>query len=75
MTDKTPPFHGSYLPQQVQFLLKPISVETVVDTAHKEALIQSGRRHYSEMLSPRCFRLPWRATAGVWPPTACSWPR
>ena len=52
MTDKTPPFHGSYLPQQVQFLLKPISVETVADTAHKEALIQSGRRHYSEMLSP-----------------------
>ena len=52
MTDKTPPFHGSYLPQQVQFLLKPINVETVADTAHKEALIQSGRRHYSEMLSP-----------------------
>jgi len=45
-----PPFTGSYTLDDVQFLLKPISV---VDTpVHlKEALIQSGKKHYSEMLS------------------------
>lgn len=45
-----PPFTGSYTLDDVQFLLKPISVE---DTpVHlKEALIQSGKKHYSEMLS------------------------
>lgn len=43
-------FTGSYTLDDVQFLLKPISVE---DTpVHlKEALIQSGKKHYSEMLS------------------------
>ena len=45
-------FHGSYRPEQVQFLLKPITLTPVADTAAKEALIQSGRKHYSEMLSP-----------------------
>jgi hypothetical protein len=45
-----PPFTGSYTLDDVQFLLKPISV---VDTpVHlKETLIQSGKKHYSEMLS------------------------
>ncbi|MGZ8214645.1 MAG: cysteine protease StiP family protein [Methylosarcina sp.] len=44
------PFSGSYSAEDVQFLLKPIAIE---DTPlHiKEALIQSGQKHYSEMLS------------------------
>lgn len=46
------PFHGSYRAEQVEFLLKPIQLSPVADTAEKEALIQSGRKHYSEMLSP-----------------------
>ncbi|MEQ2026112.1 cysteine protease StiP family protein [Xenorhabdus szentirmaii] len=45
-----PPFSGSYAVDDVQFLLKPIQIEmTAVDV--KEQLIQSGKRHYSEMLS------------------------
>jgi hypothetical protein len=43
-------FSGSYAPHDVTFLLKPVSLAPV-DVATKEALIQSGRRHYSEMLS------------------------
>ncbi|MDD1611275.1 MAG: cysteine protease StiP family protein [Methylococcaceae bacterium] len=45
-----PPFTGSYTLNDVQFLLKPMRVD---DTpVHlKEALIQSGKKHYSEMLS------------------------
>ncbi|HEY5139142.1 MAG TPA: cysteine protease StiP domain-containing protein, partial [Methylococcales bacterium] len=44
------PFTGSYTPDDVQFLLKPM---TMPDTpVHiKEALIQSGKKHYSQMLS------------------------
>lgn len=44
------PFTGSYTLEDVQFLLKPV---TVPDTpVHlKELLIQSGRKHYSEMLT------------------------
>lgn len=49
-------FHGSYRPQDVEFLLKPIPVTMIEDTQEKERLIQSGQRHYSEMLSPE--RLP-----------------
>jgi hypothetical protein len=43
-------FTGSYTPDDVQFLLKPM---TLVDTpVHiKEALIQSGQKHYSQMLT------------------------
>ncbi len=45
-----PIFSGSYASDDVQFLLKPIQIEmTPVDV--KEQLIQSGIRHYSEMLS------------------------
>jgi hypothetical protein len=46
----TMPFTGSYPPDDVQFLLKPI---TLADTPVrlKEALIQSGQKHYSEMLT------------------------
>lgn len=47
-----PSFHGSYRPEQVTFLLKPIELAPIADTAAKEALIQSGQKHYSEMLSP-----------------------
>jgi len=49
------PFHGSYAPEDVTFLLKPAEV-ALTDVAEKEALIQSGARHYSEMLSEE--RLP-----------------
>ncbi|MBE8596241.1 cysteine protease StiP family protein [Xenorhabdus sp. BG5] len=45
-----PPFSGSYASDDVQFLLKPVQIEmTPVDI--KEQLIQSGARHYSDMLS------------------------
>jgi hypothetical protein len=49
-------FSGSYRPADVTFLLKPLPLADFVDVADKEALIQSGQRHYSEMLSPE--RLP-----------------
>lgn len=49
-------FHGSYRPDDVEFLLKPISMTFIADLDTKERLIQSGKRHYSEMLSPE--RLP-----------------
>lgn len=42
--------HGSYLPGDVTFLLTPLAM-TMVKIAAKERLIQSGTRHYSEMLS------------------------
>jgi len=45
------PFTGSYPPEDTVFLLKPMQLETV-DVAAKERLIQSGQRHYSEMLTP-----------------------
>ncbi|MFC5512982.1 cysteine protease StiP domain-containing protein [Massilia jejuensis] len=45
-------FAGSYLDTDVHFLLKRLPLADFVDVREKEALIQSGRRHYSEMLSP-----------------------
>lgn len=45
-------FHGSYRPDDVEFLLKPISVSTIDSIEDKEQFIQTGKRHYSEMLSP-----------------------
>lgn len=45
-------FHGSYRAADVEFLLKPIEIAFTTDLVHKETLIQSGQRHYSEMLSP-----------------------
>ncbi len=45
-------FHGSYRAEQVTFLLKLIDVNIIEDTVVKEHLIQTGQRHYSEMLSP-----------------------
>lgn len=44
-------FSGSYHGDDVQFLLKPLALDSFVDVPDKERLIQSGRRHYSEMLS------------------------
>lgn len=43
-------FSGSYRPEDVVFLLKPSEI-VLTDVAEKESLIQSGERHYSEMLS------------------------
>lgn len=43
-------FSGSYNPADAIFLLKPSKIEPT-SVAEKESLIQSGARHYSEMLS------------------------
>lgn len=43
-------FSGSYNRGDVQFLLKPITLENTTIAA-KEALIQSGKKHYSELLT------------------------
>jgi len=43
-------FHGSYRPDDCTFLLKPVVI-VPTDVVAKERAIQSGRRHYSEMLS------------------------
>lgn len=43
-------FSGSYEPEDVTFLLKPIDMQAT-GVEEKEAAIQSGRRHYSEMVS------------------------
>ncbi len=45
-------FSGSYRAGDVSFLLKPLALQDFVDVPEKEYLIQSGQRHYSEMLSP-----------------------
>lgn len=44
-------FSGSYAPEDVTFLLKPVALRAT-EVAAKEKLIQSGRRHYSEMIAP-----------------------
>ena len=41
-------FSGSYVAADVQFLLRPISIENTT-IEEKERLIQSGKKHYSEM--------------------------
>jgi hypothetical protein len=56
------PFSGSYDPADVTFLLKPVRLAPT-DVAEKERLIQSGRRHYSEMISAE--RLPSAAYLAV----------
>lgn len=48
-------FCGSYRPDDVTFLLKRLPPLPFVDVARKEQLIQSGQRHYSEMLSPEAL--------------------
>lgn len=52
------PFHGSYRPEDVTFLLKVLPEPPFVSVADKEQLIQSGQRHYSEMLSPEALPSP-----------------
>jgi hypothetical protein len=52
MTSGPTPFSGSYRAGDVSFLLKPLALQDFVDVPEKEFLIQSGQRHYSEMLSP-----------------------
>jgi hypothetical protein len=44
-------FSGSYRAEDVTFLLKPVQLAATA-VADKERLIQSGRRHYSEMIGP-----------------------
>ena len=59
---------GSYAPDEVTFLLKPVAMATI-DLATKEHLLQKGVRHYSEMLgaeeppSPRYMALYHEAMA------------
>ena len=51
-------FCGSYRPEDVTFLLKRLAPLPLLDVAQKEHLIQSGARHYSEMLSPEALPSP-----------------
>jgi len=46
-----PAFSGSYAAEDVTFLLRPVELRAT-GIAAKEQLIQSGRRHYSEMIAP-----------------------
>jgi hypothetical protein len=75
-------FCGSYRPSDVEFLLKPITIDFIADLEFKESLIQSGTRHYSEMLSPRkspqsailgCSTTLTSATARSCQGIACVW--
>lgn len=50
-------FSGSYRPDDVKILLKPIMMETLA-VCEKERLIQSGQRHYSELLSRETLPSP-----------------
>src|SRR5262245_37589572 len=43
-------FSGSYQREDVTFLLKPVRLEPT-SVAENEWLVQTGRRHYSEMIS------------------------
>ncbi len=51
-------FSGSYQQDEVTFLLKQLLPLPVIDLVLKEQLIQSGTRHYSEMLSPEILPSP-----------------
>ena len=53
-----PHFHGSYAAGDVSFLLRPLVVQPLADLLEKERLIQSGERHYSEMISPEQLPSP-----------------
>jgi hypothetical protein len=50
-------FSGSYPPSDVTFLLKRVRM-TFTDVEAKEEEIQSGRKHYSEMLAPESAPTP-----------------
>ncbi|MEX5748940.1 cysteine protease StiP family protein [Massilia sp. X63] len=45
-------FPGSYRSGEVEFLLTRLPAQEFTSVEDKERLIQSGRRHYSQMLSP-----------------------
>ena len=45
-------FSGSYRSGEVSFLLTRLQAQEFTSVAEKERLIQSGQRHYSQMLSP-----------------------
>ncbi len=45
-------FSGSYRAGEVDFLLTRLPAREFTDVLEKERLIQSGQRHYSQMLSP-----------------------
>lgn len=47
-------FSGSYDPCDVQFLLKPVDMKPT-PVAEKERLIQTGTRHYSEIIAPEAL--------------------
>lgn len=50
MSERPTPMSGSYDPHDCQFLLTPLEPH-YTSIQEKERLIQSGRRHYSEMIS------------------------
>lgn len=52
------PFSGSYLPEDVHFLLRPVTI-AMTPVSQKEQLIQSGEKHYSEMLSQEPEPTSW----------------
>lgn len=51
-------FSGSYLPGDVEFLLRPVAME-MTSVEQKEKLIQSGKKHYSDMLSQEPAPTQW----------------
>ncbi len=52
------PFSGSYCSEDVKFLVTLLPPQPVVSVEEKERLIQSGARHYSQMLSPEAAPSP-----------------
>lgn len=52
------PFSGSYVSGDVDFLLQPVNIE-MTPVELKEELIQSGKRHYSDMLSQEPEPTTW----------------
>lgn len=50
MHEQKTDFHGSYAPEDVTFLMKVVDIPDT-DVATKERMIQSGQRHYSEMIN------------------------
>lgn len=51
-------FPGSYRAGEVEFLLTRLQAQEFTSVHDKERLIQSGRRHYSQMLSPESLPSP-----------------
>ena len=51
-------FAGSYRAGEVDFLLTRLQAQEFTSVLEKERLIQSGQRHYSQMLSPESLPSP-----------------